>query len=84
MLLQASADMNKACGIEALPPLLVSTRRNHTEVVQVLLDGAADANKAQGEDTPLVVTILHDHVDVVQLLLETRLVLKMLWTMTRR
>ncbi len=64
--------MNKARTDNGATPLLWAAQKGHTEEVQMLLDGGADANKASTDDstTPLLWAAPEGHADVVRMLLE--------------
>ncbi|CAE7676350.1 Ank1 [Symbiodinium sp. CCMP2592] len=72
LLLEASADKNKACGWAT--PLRVAAQEGHAEIVRVLLEARAETegySEARG-DTPLGLAASEGHREVVRLLLEAQ------------
>ena len=51
-------------------PLLKAAVNGHKYVVELLLNGGSDPNKANEMGTPLHLAVEHDHSDVVQVLLD--------------
>jgi ankyrin repeat protein len=71
LLIEKSADVNKARNSNGTTPLYIAAQKGHLKVVRLLIEKSADVNKARNDGTtPLFIAAWFGHLEVLLLLID--------------